>query len=186
MYYVIYRNNVNAFQKGLVRKTLDACNAEYELVRADNITRDMIIDVVKASSEGFEEVLAMQTKTLPATKKLNKYILERATFNEAIDIILRNPLIIKSLIIYDDKRKKIITRFLDGWERQIVGDMQYERAKKFKKEAIRNSYYASALEVIGLWSEEEEEYTDAGKKRRNKINGNKTTSKIHQGDDLLY
>lgn len=186
MYYVIYRNNVNAFQKGLVRKTLDACNAEYELVRADNITRDMLIDVVKASSEGFEEVLAMQTKTLPATKKLTKYILERATFNEAIDIILRHPLIIKSLIIYDDKRKKIITRFLDGWERQIVGDMKYERAKKFKKEAIRNSYYASALEVIGLWSEEEEVSIDTGKKRRNKIKGSKTTSKIHQGDDLLY
>lgn len=185
MYYFICRSGGNSYQKNLVKKALEACNAEYKIVRTDKLNRNLLLDIVRASKEGFAEITASQSRATPSNSKRIEYIMEEATFNEAIDLMLKHHETLKSMILYDDTHKKVFTRFIDGWDRQLIGDVYAERAKKIKKQVTRQSYQASALALIGLWSEEEEALERVSRNNiqfRDSFSGNK----LSQDDDVLY
>jgi regulatory protein spx len=101
----VFKNRSYNFAIERIKKLFDDYHVSYEILTPTRLKREYILHILKISDNGFEQI----------GKKLYDQVfgdedIEKFTVNEMIDILLINPRLIKTPIIFND------TQLLVGYD----------------------------------------------------------------------
>lgn len=105
---------------------LDNHNLDYEILTKNNLNDKILIKLLSLSDKGFDEILVSKTKIGENGRKFFELIDDNITTLKMIEIILKNPTVLKTPIIFDEKRYLVgyngeeIRMFLPRTSRKIT------------------------------------------------------------------
>lgn len=111
----IFKNRSYNFAIERITTLFDDYHVSYEVLSQTKMRRDYIQHMLKISESGFEQIMVSKMKG----KKLYNQVfgdadIESFTMNEMIDILLLNPRLLRSPIIFND------TQLLVGYDPDAI------------------------------------------------------------------
>ncbi|MDR2462023.1 MAG: Spx/MgsR family RNA polymerase-binding regulatory protein [Mycoplasmataceae bacterium] len=86
-------------------------------ISKEGITRDELIDILYLSENGFDDIVSVRSNSF---KTLKSKKIDDLSFNDALDLIQANPLILHRPIIVQYNEKKVPTRILIGYNKDDI------------------------------------------------------------------
>lgn len=111
----IFKNRSYNFAIERIITLFDDYHVSYEILTPTSMRRDYVQHILEISDTGFEQIMVSKLKA----KKLYSQVfgdadIESFTMNEMIDILLLNPRLLRSPIIFDD------TQVLVGYDPDAI------------------------------------------------------------------
>lgn len=111
----VYKNRSYNFAIERITSLFDAYHVSYEVLTPTRMSRNYIQHILEISDAGFEQIMVSKMKG----KKLYSKVfgdedIESFTMNEMIDILLLNPRLLRSPIIFND------TQLLVGYDSDAI------------------------------------------------------------------
>lgn len=106
----IYRSKRSERRTSQAMSWLDIFEIDYSILSKKELTKDILLDILSLCESGFDDILIPEQTGSKECKKIYKSLnLSQISTNQMIEVILTHPIILKSPIIFNDK--KMMTGF---------------------------------------------------------------------------